>query len=167
MTWPRRCSLFLRLLEDHGRRLRLYDPDRGPSFPAYLKAIAGNLHVDWTRSREGLDRTRWYDLDVARDLVGSGPSPDGGREVSWILDCLDRLTPREGQALRLLLCGWSYEEIARDLGIGSGGAGALIFRGREHLRALLEGRADRTYDQEAGARGPTCASPHPGPSGRA
>jgi DNA-directed RNA polymerase specialized sigma24 family protein len=152
-------------LEDHGRRLRLYNPDRGTNFPAYLKAIAGNLYVDWTRSREGLDRSRWYDLEAARDLVGSVPSPDSGREVTWVLDCLDRLTPREGQALRLLLCGWSYEEIARGLGIGSGGAGALIYRGREHLRALLQGCPGQTHDQEPGARRPSCASPHPSPPG--
>lgn len=160
-------TVFLRLLEDRGRRLRLFDPDRGTSFPAYLKAIAGNLHVDWTRSREGLDRSRWYDLEAARDLAGSSPSPDGGLEAAWILDCLDRLAPREAQALRLLLCGWNYEEIARDLGIGSGGAGALIYRGREHLRALLQGRPDQTHDQEPGARRPARTSPHPSHPGPA
>jgi RNA polymerase sigma factor (sigma-70 family) len=131
-------TVFLRLLEDEGRRLRAFDPARSAGFPAYLKAIAGNLHVDWTRSREGLDRTRWYDLERVPDLAGRAPSPDGEREASRILDCVDRLRPRERQALRLLLCGWSYEEIARDLKIGSGGTGALIHRGRENLRALLE-----------------------------
>ena len=160
-------TVFLRLLEDHGRRLRLYNPNRGTSFPAYLKAIASNLHVDWTRSREGLDRTRWYDLEMARDLLGSAPSPDGRREVTWILECLDRLTPREAQALRLLLCGWSYDEIARDLGIGSGGAGALIFRAREHLRAILQDGPNQRTDQESRPRRLTCASRPPGPLGPA
>jgi RNA polymerase sigma factor (sigma-70 family) len=160
-------TVFLRLLEDHGRRLRAYDPDRGTSFPAYLKAIASNLHVDWTRSREGLDRTRWYDIEAARDLVGSGSSPEGDREVAWILDCLDQLTPREAQALRLLLCGWSYEEIARDLHIGSGGAGALIYRGREHLRAVLEGRPDEARSRFPQARHPARATPCPAPRGPA
>jgi RNA polymerase sigma-70 factor, ECF subfamily len=160
-------TVFLRLLEDGGRRLRLYDPGRGPGFPAYLKAIASNLHVDWTRSREGIDRSRWYDLEAARDLAGSSPSPDDGRQVTWILDCLDRLTPREGQALRLLLCGWSYEEIARDLGIGSGGAGALIFRGREHLRMLLEGGPEQKHAQDPSPRAPTGSGPGPGSAGAA
>ncbi len=131
-------TVFLRLLEQRGRRLLAYDPDRGTSFPSYLKAIASNLLVDWSRSREGLDRTRWFDLEAAGDLVGFTPSTDERRHVTWILDCVDRLAPREAQALRLLLCGWSYEEIARDLAIGSGGAGALIHRGREHLRQILD-----------------------------
>jgi RNA polymerase sigma factor (sigma-70 family) len=128
-------TLFLRLCEDGGRRLRKYDPGLRVPFAAYLHVIAVRLYRDWLRSREALDCTRWVDLADADAIIPeSAADPD-------LLCAIDRALAAlsEGERLPLLLAarGLRYDEIARTIGLTPGGAAARISRARTRVREMV------------------------------
>jgi len=136
-------SLYLKLLEDGCRRLRAFDGSLGVPFPTYLRVLATNLHIDWTRSREGRDRRRWIDLAGLRDILPDPVGVEEGDAVERVESSLSDLPPRDAAALRMRIAGFSYEEIARSTGLTEGGVAARISRARSRLRDLLEHPAER------------------------
>lgn len=101
-------------------------------FYPWLSVIASRLCVDTHRRRGRTTPTAHVELGVV----------DGGQEDvitkvdhEMLAEALDRVTPRHREVLRLREQeGWSYDRIARHLGVGIGTVEALLFRARRALR---------------------------------
>jgi RNA polymerase sigma-70 factor (ECF subfamily) len=132
-------ELYARLYEDGFRRLRTY-AGRCP-LSLWLRSLAVRLALNTLRAETLRGRFGGCPLDgrplPAEDRDGTAAA--GEREELRKLDALlDRLGPLQRTALRMFYYdGLSYREIARALGIGTGGVGSLITRGRERLRSLI------------------------------
>ena len=104
---------------------------------AWLFGIMHNLHVDGTR-RPRLD-TVVLDADVPEAPVA--PAQDERLALRDLQAALDRLPAEQKEVLLLVaLEDMAYADVARTLGIPIGTVMSRLSRGRERLRALLEGR---------------------------
>jgi len=105
---------------------------------AWLFAIMHNLHVD------GVRRPRPQTVDQDEDFLEFASPPTQGERLD-VLDlqaALD-LLPIEQKEILLLVAleDMAYADVAATLGIPIGTVMSRLSRGRERLRALMEGRA--------------------------
>jgi len=105
---------------------------------AWLFAIMHNLHVD------GVRRPRPQTVDLDEDFLEFASPPTQGERLD-VLDlqaALD-LLPIEQKEILLLVAleDMAYADVAATLGIPIGTVMSRLSRGRERLRALMEGRA--------------------------
>jgi len=106
---------------------------------AWLFTIMRNLHISGVRQRR---RRGWHDDIDDVEVPGLRAGQEDGLAVRDILDALDRL-PEEQKSL-LLLVGieeMTYDAAAKVLGIPVGTVMSRLSRGRDRLRAMLDGRA--------------------------
>ena len=123
-------------LERAWGRLHLWR--RGTNLRAWLFTIMHNLHVNQARSSFGKYRETAEDETLELPVR---PMQEEQLELKDLKETLERLP--EGQREVLLLVGleqMSYEEVAKVLSIPLGTVMSRLSRGRERLRALMEGR---------------------------
>nr|WP_316642024.1 sigma-70 family RNA polymerase sigma factor [uncultured Roseateles sp.] len=105
---------------------------------AWLFAIMHNLHVD------GVRRPRPTTVDLDEDFLEFATLPTQGERLD-VLDlqaALDLLPVEQKEILLLVaLEDMAYADVAATLGIPVGTVMSRLSRGRERLRALMEGRA--------------------------
>jgi RNA polymerase sigma factor (sigma-70 family) len=105
---------------------------------AWLFGIMHNLHVD------GLRRGRIATVPIDADTPEGEIAPTQGERLA-VLDlqaALDRLPPEQREIVLLVaLEDMPYADIAATLGIPIGTVMSRLARGRERLRALLDGDA--------------------------
>jgi RNA polymerase sigma factor (sigma-70 family) len=130
-------SHFLRLFEDDCRRLRSFDPSLGVPFPAFLRVIAVRYRIDWSRGRIGSDLRRETDLGAVAETLGIAPDAERRLRSRELHEALERLSPQQRLATRLVLEGMSVKEVAGALALTEGGAAALLWRARQELREIL------------------------------
>ena len=103
---------------------------------AWLFGIMHNLHVD------ALRRGRLAVVPIDEDTPEAAVPPAQGERLA-VLDlqaALDRLAPEQREVLLLVaLEDMAYADIARTLDIPLGTVMSRLSRGRERLRALLDG----------------------------
>lgn len=106
---------------------------------AWLFGIMHNLHVDGVRRPK--PHTVYLDEEVPEIAVA--PTQDERLAVVDLQTALD-LLPIEQKEILLLVAleDMAYADVARTLGIPIGTVMSRLSRGRERLRALMEGRAD-------------------------
>jgi RNA polymerase sigma-70 factor (ECF subfamily) len=106
---------------------------------AWLFGIMHNLHVD------GVRRPRLDTVPIDDATPESAVTPTQGERLA-VLDlqaALDRLPVEQKEVLLLIgLEDMSYADAARTLGIPIGTVMSRLSRGRERLRAALEGRGE-------------------------
>ena len=106
---------------------------------AWLFGIMHNLHVD------GVRRPRLQTITMDDDTPELPTAPTQGERLA-VLDlqaALDQLPVEQREILLLIaLEDMAYADIARALGIPMGTVMSRLSRGREKLRALMEGRAE-------------------------
>lgn len=141
-------SLFLRLLENDFRRLRGYDPSLGVPLPAYFCVIAYRMYLDYARSGYARERDRATDIAGLEHILTAPPEAEYRLAERELRTRVDGLPAQQRTAVLLRERGLSYEEIARVMGIGSGGVGALLSRARERLSALDPGLAGAPSPQK-------------------
>ena len=118
----------------------------------WLHRIALNLSRNryWYNFRRGQHTTRPFDSEFSDDnpttlaslIASETPSPAQEAmtsEFAELIDvCMDRLGPSRREVLmRRNILNYSYDEIARTLGISIGTVKSRIARARENLRELL------------------------------
>ena len=69
----------------------------------------------------------------------------GTEELETAISSLD---PRFSEPIRLHRMGLSFDEISARLKIAPSHVGALIFRGHQRLRQILEARVDRVSEAQ-------------------
>lgn len=106
---------------------------------AWLFGIMHNLHADGVR-RPGLHTVN---LDDEMPEVPVAPTQGDRLAVLNLQAALEKLPVEQREILLLVaLEDMSYAEIASTLGVPIGSVMSRLSRGRERLRALLEGRPD-------------------------
>ncbi|WP_082468974.1 RNA polymerase sigma factor SigE [Sciscionella sediminilitoris] len=122
------------------RSLSSYKPG---TFEGWLHRITTNLFLDMARRRSRL-RMEGLPEDTDR-LAGDEPTPEQAFSAAHLdpdlQAALDELPPEFRAAV--VLCdveGLSYEEIGATLGVKLGTVRSRIHRGRQALRASVEGR---------------------------
>ena len=122
--------------------LRLYRRGEMPLEPsAWLVSVALNLLRD-ERRRAG---RRLRLLTAAPDRVPAGaPAGDPAADlesrdrVAAVRAALDRLSPRDREALLLRHAGYSYREIAQVLELAEGSVGTTLLRAGESFRRAFK-----------------------------
>ena len=105
---------------------------------AWLFTIMRNMHISDLRRQR---RRGWHDDIDDVTVPGTRAGQEDGLAVRDILDALHRL-PEEQKSL-LLLVGveeMTYDTAAKVLGIPVGTVMSRLSRGRDRLRAMLDGR---------------------------
>lgn len=114
---------------------------RGSDLRAWLFAIMHNLHVNQARSRFGKPSETLE--DEALELAVRGTQEDR-LALRDLKEALERLPDEQREVLLLVgLEQMSYEEAAHVLSIPLGTVMSRLSRGRERLRALMEGRTSK------------------------
>ena len=113
-----------------------------PRLRRYARALAGNrddAHVD------GIRRPKVATVDLDDDTPEIPVAPTQGERLA-VLDlqaALDQLPVEQKEIILLVaLEDMAYADIAKTLGTPIGTVMSRLSRGRERLRALMEGRAD-------------------------
>ncbi len=108
---------------------------------AWLFSIMHNLHIDQVRK----PKLATTSLAAEAMVVTQRGDPDGALAVRDI-DAALRLLPDEQREVLLLVAleQLTYEEVARTLRIPIGTVMSRLSRGRERLRAVMEGHTLRT-----------------------
>lgn len=105
---------------------------------AWLFSIMHNLHVD------GIRKPRVHTVDLDADTPEIPVAATQGERIA-VLDlqaALERLPLEQRQVILLVaLEDMAYADVARTLGIPIGTVMSRLARGRERLRALMEGQA--------------------------
>ena len=123
-------------LERAWRRLHLWR--HGSDMRAWLFTIMHNLHVNQTRTRFGKHTVAVE--DEALDFPVRATQEDR-LELRDLKEALRRLPDEQQEVLLLVgLEQMSYQEVAKVLGIPLGTVMSRLCRGRERLRALMDGR---------------------------
>lgn len=123
-------------LERAVNKFTLWQP--GSNLRAWLFSVMHNVHVNQVRARRETDP-----LDAALEIPVRATQSDGLelRDLSRALAAL----PLEQREVLLLVAleGMRYEEVAQTLGLPVGTVMSRLSRGRERLRALLDGAANK------------------------
>lgn len=111
---------------------------RGSDLRAWLFTILHNLHVNEIRHRRS--RPEPQVLDETAFEVAHHASVDDGLRLRDLEAALRQLPAEQRQVVLLVgLEDMSYEDTARTLGIPVGTVMSRLARGRERLRALMNG----------------------------
>ena len=106
---------------------------------AWLFGVMHNLHVD------GVRRPRLHTVVLDDDTPEVPMAPTQGENLA-VMDlqaALEKLPVEQREIILLIaLEDMSYAEVAAALGIPMGSVMSRLSRGRERLRALMEGRPD-------------------------
>lgn len=122
--------------------LRLFDRGEMPDEPiAWLITVATNLlRDDRRRTSRRLRLMAGADDDVGRSA--GPPDPDtsvvGAERQRQVQEALERLSPRDRQALLLRHSGFSYREIAAALNMPETSVGTTLLRAGVAFRASYE-----------------------------
>ncbi len=115
---------------------------RGPvrHWRGLLQRLAAARAVD--RLRERYRRGRPRSVDDTNALGSPPPSPSRAAEDAELIEqlrqALARLPAQQAEVFCLHgLEGWSYQDIAHQLGVTINAVGVLLHRARQQLRALL------------------------------
>jgi RNA polymerase sigma-70 factor (ECF subfamily) len=115
--------------------------DDGPSFAAWLFAIARNVVVDELRSRRGRDRGSSRRDDEVAIGVDLAPGPEEqtllGEEMRELRALLAQLPAEQAQLIELRLAGLTDKEIAFVLGRSHGAVRVAQHRAVRRLRTML------------------------------
>jgi RNA polymerase sigma factor (sigma-70 family) len=129
-------GFYLKLLENDCGALRAYDPSRSP-LPVYLRTVATRHAIDQGRKRGRRQAAREIDLESVAATLGIDPDAEDRVRSRRLHEAIEKLTPQQRLATRLLLEGTTVQEIARCMGLEDGGAAALLWRARNRLREIL------------------------------
>lgn len=134
-------EVWVTLLRDDMRKLRLYDPDRGYRLASWLGLLATNCAIDQLRLRAS-ETTYLEDLTCADQLLVDSSRPDSGIEqeeaASMARRALGKLTFEERQFV--FSCFHEERdpaELARDLGIAVNTVYSRKFKIREKLVRIV------------------------------
>jgi RNA polymerase sigma-70 factor (ECF subfamily) len=122
--------------------VRLHERGEMPDQPAgWLVVVANNLVRD--ERRRATRQLRVLSEHPSRAPSGSpaaDPAADLERaeQVRAVRAALDRLTPRDRQALLLRHAGYSYREIGAALHLAEGGVGTMLVRAGQVFRAAFK-----------------------------
>jgi RNA polymerase sigma factor (sigma-70 family) len=132
-------------------RLKQYTPNY--AFSTWLFKIASNNCIDWIRKQK--KKTFSIDSPIGTDdgdemtieLRSDGLDPEDiairDQKNAIMREVVDKLKPRYRQLVELRYYKeYSYEEIAEELDLPLGTVKAQLFRAREFLLNLLQGRED-------------------------
>ncbi|HSC62537.1 MAG TPA: RNA polymerase sigma factor [Caldimonas sp.] len=109
---------------------------------AWLFAIMHNLHVDGVRRR----RIDTVPLDEQNGAPEAEVAPRDRLALRDLQSSLDALPVEQKEVLLLVgLEDMSYADAARTLGVPIGTVMSRLSRGRERLRALMEGRNEPVH----------------------
>jgi RNA polymerase sigma-70 factor (ECF subfamily) len=109
---------------------------------AWLFGIMHNLHVDGVRR----PRVATVDLDEHTPEVPVAPTQGERLAVLDLQAALDQLPVEQKEIILLVaLEDMAYADVAKALGIPLGTVMSRLSRGRERLRALMEGRAEPVH----------------------
>jgi RNA polymerase sigma-70 factor (ECF subfamily) len=107
----------------------------------WLFIVAANLARD--EARRAI-RERWHLTLVRNEPEPLAPAPDAEAEAATERDlvraALDRLSPRDREALLLWDSGLTYDEIAAQTGLAKGAIGTTLARARRRLVDAYEER---------------------------
>jgi RNA polymerase sigma-70 factor (ECF subfamily) len=105
---------------------------------ALLQRLAAARAVDRLRKR-----WRTFGGQVADWDAVPGPAPSPSQEVEdaelaeRLREALAGIPPRQAEGFCLYQEGWTYQEMARELGVSTDAVGVLLHRARKQLRTLL------------------------------
>jgi RNA polymerase sigma-70 factor (ECF subfamily) len=105
---------------------------------AWLFGIMHNLHIERLRAR------RLQTTSLAEDVQhpSHDSHPSAGLEIRDLQAALNLLPSEQREVLLLVaLEGMTYDQVAATLSVPPGTVMSRLSRGREKLRALMEGRA--------------------------
>lgn len=135
------AEVWVTLLRDDKRKLRLYDPKRGYRLASWLGLLATNCTIDQLRLRSS-ETSYLEDLSGADQLLVDGARPDSGIEqresVELARRALRQLTAEERQFV--LSCFHDERppaELAEDLGIAVNTVYSRKFKIREKLIRIV------------------------------
>jgi RNA polymerase sigma factor (sigma-70 family) len=131
-------EFYLKLLENDCGPLRAYDPSLSP-LPVYLRTVATRHAIDQGRKRGRRQAAREIDLESVAATLGIAPDAEDRVRDRKLHEAIEKLTPQQRLATRLLLEGMTVQEIARCMGLQEGGAAALLWRARKRLREIMGG----------------------------
>ena len=115
---------------------RLFKP--GTNMRAWLFTIMHNVHINLARKQ--MQTANTMPLDQAAELPATPPSQEDALRVRDLAAALEQLPDEQRQVVLLVgLEGLSYKETADVLVAPVGTVMSRLARGREKLRALLEG----------------------------
>jgi RNA polymerase sigma factor (sigma-70 family) len=122
------------------RRAATFDSARASPI-TWLVTIARNRSIDRLRSRASGGRS--VAIDEAGEIADTTPTPEALAEMAdtdrRLADCIAQLEARQATAIRAaFLDGFTYEELARRIGIPLGTMKSTIRRGLMRLRGCLE-----------------------------
>jgi RNA polymerase sigma-70 factor (ECF subfamily) len=122
--------------------IRLLARGAMPDAPkAWLVSVAHNLLRDVQRGAGRRMRLLAEQPDRA-PVASAPPDPsaqlDSDERIQDVRVALDRLAPRDRQALLLRHSGYSYREIAQVLEIAEGGVGTLLLRAAARFRRAFK-----------------------------
>lgn len=109
-----------------------------PRFVGFCVTIAQNIVKDWHRKYRKEDKVTGPSLDDGNESIGlSSDRYDLGTRQTTILRRLNMLPPRQAQAIRLEVAGYTGEEAAEFLGTNHNNFRGVLFRARRTARRLL------------------------------
>lgn len=116
---------------------------RGSDMRAWLFGIMHNIRINQVR-KTALPTVSLEDehIDVATSAIGATSAPDNGMLEMRDLESALKMLPVEQREVLLLvgLENMTYDEVARTLGIPAGTVMSRLARGRDKLRAIMEGK---------------------------
>ncbi|MCC6316987.1 MAG: sigma-70 family RNA polymerase sigma factor [Gemmatimonadaceae bacterium] len=115
---------------------------RGESqFGTWAHRIAVNRTLNALRRTRRLEK---IETDLGEETASVEPSSDGTFVMETIQDATARLSPGARTVFVMHdIEGFTHEEIARELGITTGGSKSQLFKARARLRRLLAPLVDR------------------------
>lgn len=130
-------------------KLRLYTPNY--AFSTWLFTIARNNAIDYLRKKKvnttSIDELRQNDNgdDIVFDLPDGGLNPENyllkKQRLEIVRNIVNQLDPKYKKLVRLrYFKEFSYDEIADELNLPVGTVKAQLFRSRQQLFKLLQGK---------------------------
>jgi RNA polymerase sigma-70 factor (ECF subfamily) len=134
-------EVWVTLLRDDMRKLRLYDVERGYKLASWLGLLATNCTIDQLRQR-AMETAYLEDMACADNLLVDSSRPDAGieqqEEATLARRALGRLTREERQfVLHCFHEERNPTELARDLGIAVNTVYSRKFKIREKLVRIV------------------------------
>lgn len=137
------AEVWLTLLRDDKRKLKLFDPSRGLRVASWIGMLATNCTIDQLRLRAG-DTAYLEDLSGVDQLLVDSRQPDSGIEERESAELARRALAELSIEERQFVLSCYHEErdpadLARDLGIAVNTVYSRKFKIREKLVRIVEG----------------------------